>query len=597
MLKKTVLLVCVLVLCGSVQAANLNFDDGDLANSLWGTVGNWETGVIPLATDNPHILRDSPGAIIPNGYTAVGSSVFMGVGGWANSDSAALTVEAGGTLNVFGLNLAAGGGVPVDATLYNNGTITATAGISVGYQSADCVGTFNQNGGTASTDSHILLGVVAGSTGTLNLNNGTVTNGGMFVIGHAGPVGAGGSIGTLNMIGGTLNSNQWFQVGYRGTGTANISGGTINTGSGFGARIGEGGTGRVNMTGGILNANKFNIGTFAGGTGHLQLDGGTINAQTFEMGELLGAPGGVATMDINGDGKLIISGNHTALIQGYINRGLITTAQGGRGTVEVDYNDPNTVVSAPVSPTLVAPAPSGVGDIADLSPTVEWIPVDVSEVNPITPPVRTAQYLNYTTDPNLGIIASVTLGPDETSYMIPGPLAGLTTYYWSVDTDLNPGGTLLGPYWSFVTASLAPQIGVYDNVITATGLLPAVMSATVTDLEGDLVSAAFSATDPNVTLQNEDVSDLYAPTVEVLTAQEGTYVITLTVTDSGANVTVDTAEVSVYDDACEAAQAAPSWADFNYFDYDLDCKLDLTDFSEFAYQWLDDITLQAQETY
>ena len=32
------------------------------------------------------------------------------------------------------------------------------------------------------------------------------------------------------------------------------------------------------------------------------------------------------------------------------------------------------------------------------------------------------------------------------------------------------------------------------------------------------------------------------------------------------------------------------------FDYNLDCKLDLTDFSEFAYQWLDDITLQAQET-
>ena len=331
------------MLCVNVQASN--FTDADPADNLWGTAGNWSAGV-PTAAVNPHIISGSPGVLIPNGYTAYGSNIFMSVGGWPSpAESSVMTVEAGGALEVYGLNLGAGGGVPVDATVHNNGDITATGGFSLGYQSSGCVGVFNQNAGTATTDGHFILGNVVGATGTLNLNDGIVTNGQMFVMGNTGA----GSVGNLEMIGGTLNSNQWLQVGYRGTGTANISGGTINTGSGFGARIGEGGIGLVNMTGGVFNAGDFSIGTFAGGTGHLQLDGGTINASLFSFG------GGTGTMDFNGNGQLIISGDVSGLIQGYVGSGLITSGLGSIGDVTIDLamNPGSTTVYAVPEPATM----------------------------------------------------------------------------------------------------------------------------------------------------------------------------------------------------------------------------------------------------
>jgi len=580
MLKKIVLLLCVLALCGNVQAATVIFTDADPADHLWGTPGNWDPCGVPLAADNPHIGGGEPGVIIPSGYTAVGNHMFVAVGEWADCNVGLITIEAGGYLSLTGgLNLACGG-QPSEATVTNSGDIAANLGIMVAYQSSGDIATFNMLDGTMTTNGHIVVGRVSGSTGTFNMDGGAVDTGvsSMFVLGNP------GGTGTLNMTGGTVTT--WmFQPGYRGTGTVNMSNGTII--ATYATRIGEGGTGTFNMTGGTLDTAELNIGTYPGGTGHLQLDGGTITATSFEMRAYLGDPGGVGTMDINGDGKLIIDGDVTTLVQGYIDSGWITTAYGGIGTVLCDYNVTTplkTTVYAPISPTLVAPAPCGVEDV-NLSPTLEWIPADVSG--------RTAQYLNYYYDPNS--VTSVTLGADVNSYTI-GPLAGLTTYYWSVDTDFD-GNTLPGPYWNFTTVGVEPEITVYDNVITATGLLPAIMSATVTDADGDLVSAAFSATDPNVTLQNEDVSNPYAPTVEVLTAQEGIYDVNLTVIDAEANVTVDTAQVSVYDDACEAAQAAPSWAGFNVYDTNHDCKVDLTDFAGFASTWLDDIKLQAQETY
>ena len=581
MLKKTVLLLCVLALCGSVQADSVYFNDADPGDSLWGTAGNWDLGV-PLAADNPYIVKTGPGAIIPNGYTAVGTATYVGMGG-VEANTGELTVEAGGALTLTGTLMMGAGATVAEGTITNSGDISATNGINVGHGEGGAVGTFNMLAGTATTAGHIIVGRRSYSSGTFNMDGGTVTMTTATRVFYLGNY-ATNSSGTLNMTGGTLETG-WFKPGLRGTGTVNMSGGAITSVSGTYMAQFSTGSCDYNMTGGTLDTYALVIAADAGSTGHLQLDGGTITTESFLMGD------GLATMDINGDGKLIIYDDVTGLIQGYIDSGLITTAQGGIGTVLYDYNvtTPSwTTVYAPVSPTLVAPAPSGVVDV-DLSPTLEWIPADVSG--------RTAQYLNYTIDPNqVGIVTSVTLGADANSYTIPGPLAGLTTYHWSIDTDYD-SGTLTGPYWNFVTESVAPQIAVYDNVVTTTDLLPAIMSATVTDVEGDLVSAAFSATDPGVTLQNEDVSDPYAPTVEVLTAQEGTYEITLTVTDAGANVTVGTAEVSVYDDACEAAQAASSWAGFDYFDYNLDCEVDLTDFSEFALQWLNDKSLKAQGTY
>ncbi|MBN2512411.1 MAG: hypothetical protein JXB18_05685 [Sedimentisphaerales bacterium] len=97
----------------------------------------------------------------------------------------------------------------------------------------------------------------------------------------------------------------------------------------------------------------------------------------------------------------------------------------------------------------------------------------------------------------------------------------------------------------------------------------------------------------NVTKTN---ADLYAPTAEFTADYVGTYEVRLTATDSESNVTADTLQISVAEDACAAAQNAPGWAGFNFYDIDQDCDVDLMDFASFAAQWLDDRNLTDQVT-
>ncbi|MBN1818533.1 MAG: PKD domain-containing protein [Sedimentisphaerales bacterium] len=91
-------------------------------------------------------------------------------------------------------------------------------------------------------------------------------------------------------------------------------------------------------------------------------------------------------------------------------------------------------------------------------------------------------------------------------------------------------------------------------------------------------------------------ADVYAPTVEYTTDFTGTYEVQLTATDAEGNVTSDTVQISVAEDACAAAQNAPDWAGFSLYDTDQDCDVDLVDFAAFAAQWLDDRNLIDQVT-
>ena len=95
----------------------------------------------------------------------------------------------------------------------------------------------------------------------------------------------------------------------------------------------------------------------------------------------------------------------------------------------------------------------------------------------------------------------------------------------------------------------------------------------------------------SVTKTNDD---LYAPTAELTADTAGTYQVQLTAIDSEGSEDSDIVSISVAEDACQAAQNAPDWVDFNYFDTDQDCDVDLVDFAAFAGQWLDDINLTAQ---
>jgi len=99
---------------------------------------------------------------------------------------------------------------------------------------------------------------------------------------------------------------------------------------------------------------------------------------------------------------------------------------------------------------------------------------------------------------------------------------------------------------------------------------------------------------PSVTKTSIDWAN---PTAEFTTDTTGTYEITLTVTDSTGLVGSDTLEIPVVADACEAAQQVPGWVDFNPYDSDQNCVIDLIDYQAFAAQWLEDLRLTAPVAY
>jgi hypothetical protein len=162
---------------------------------------------------------------------------------------------------------------------------------------------------------------------------------------------------TLSVSGGSLTVSENFEMGHWGSqgdsGLLNISGGTVDIGVDLlvGAKkagASAGGTGTINMTGGTIDiAGAFKIPSGDAGTsGTVNLDAGTIEA-------------GSIAMDANGlldieAGTLIIDGDVTSTINGYVTSGYIT-AYNGSGTVNVDYN-----VTNPGQTTVTGTSTAGV---------------------------------------------------------------------------------------------------------------------------------------------------------------------------------------------------------------------------------------------
>ncbi len=142
---------------------------------------------------------------------------------------------------------------------------------------------------------------------------------------------------TLTMTGGSLELAQWIWWGDGADSLAvwNQSGGTVDVLNrefelGWG-----GGAGTLNMTGGTVNAQELVVPTGSGAYGELFLHDGTVN--------VTGA-GGLQVND-NGmldiySGMLVLEGDDTAKVAGYIDIGKIIGA-GGVATVLYDYDITN----------------------------------------------------------------------------------------------------------------------------------------------------------------------------------------------------------------------------------------------------------------
>lgn len=140
-----------------------------------------------------------------------------------------------------------------------------------------------------------------------------VTNGGILTCGA----------GNATIIGN--NSNALMVV---------ENGGSVNLGFQLWIGFDVGSDGTLVMNGGTVSvADMFGLG-WQGGNGTAQIKGGTLNlSQWNDYASIQGQ----SVLDVSGTGKVVINGNHQPSINAYIASGNIT-ANGGAGTVVVDYN-------------------------------------------------------------------------------------------------------------------------------------------------------------------------------------------------------------------------------------------------------------------
>ena len=259
-----------------------------------------------------------------------------------------------------------------------NGTLNQIGGtnavayrLNVGSQ-AGSTGSYNLNGGTVSVGNDFGVGVT-GATGTMTLSSNAVFNqtggwsyiGGNFDSPHSGTatltlkdnstmttagnfyVGLWGAVGILNISNNaTLNKNGGgvFDVGDF-NGTVNQSGGTNTTGGEL--WVGDIGTGTYNLSGGVLSINSwFAIGR-DNGSGTVNMTGGTITKTgggNVEIGSFGGNPHS-GTFNLSGgvfdiQSGIIAMGIDVAVGTLNLNGGTLKTSQITKqnGTANVNFN-------------------------------------------------------------------------------------------------------------------------------------------------------------------------------------------------------------------------------------------------------------------
>jgi fibronectin-binding autotransporter adhesin len=233
--------------------------------------------------------------------------------------------NSSGTLNVSGGTLSARDYIYVgnngSATVnLSGGTITTTGDLRVGASNGS-VGVMTQSGNSLlHVGGWFYIADGGGSTGTYNMNGGTVTVSGRIYVAQNGSA-------TLNQTAGMISDTDQFLIAANAgsTGTFNISGGTLN-GNASGFIMGNGNS-TVNQSGGLVTANWIQIGDT--GTATYNLSGGTVTAQSNEF-----------TIGRNGGSIGVMNTSNTATINVVsTGRGLEvggdTSGGAGNGTLNV----------------------------------------------------------------------------------------------------------------------------------------------------------------------------------------------------------------------------------------------------------------------
>lgn len=341
-----------------------------------------------------------------------------------------------------------------------------------------------------------------------------------------------GTGGTLTMRGGELFVRGGFNCGWRGQGTLNIHDGTITV---------DGGT--------------FKIARDPGSVGHVNLNGGVLQGDDMNMREKLGQdPNIIGTMSVNG-GVMIMNGNDTERIQGYIDNGWIY-AYNGIGTLSLEYNIEN-----PGQTTLSAthpfnPSPANRSIVPPGAVELSWTP----HLDPCEPgqPILYDVYISDSldalldfTDPDSILVVSQQA---ESSAVVQTQTK--TKYYWAVDSYIgSDNDPVLGPIFTFTADNAPPSVnaGADINTFLQDGTRSGPLNPVVTDdgfVNPELAlmwTVLEQPSDEDPSIPGIVIDDPTAADTTVTVSALGTYVLRLTAED-GEYSSSDDVAIFVHDD-------------------------------------------------
>lgn len=291
------LLVAAAVPVGVANALTTYWTDGDPGDSDWSTGGNWNFGE-PGSGDFAGI-NGGTAEITQSGEVALNFTLGTVNGtGSVNMSSGDLTVgnrenigysggystftQSGGTNSASELLI----GVQASGTgIYNlsSGNLEATsAGTSISLGDVG-TGTFNHSGGINTVTNDLNMGFSTDSSGTYNLNGGTLDVGGDITRGD-GSSRLDYNGGTLTVTGGDISVDR-FYMGYSSGSNASHTIGTGETISADYEYVGRSGAAAVTQDDGDNDVQyDLNVGFNASSTGTYDLNGGTLSAYSENLG-------------------------------------------------------------------------------------------------------------------------------------------------------------------------------------------------------------------------------------------------------------------------------------------------------------------------